>query len=137
MKGRRNLIAALLAVMPLAAGCGSSSNPITPTTPTTDTLTGTITKNGAVTDTFAVGGPGVVAATITSLTPLSTVQVGFALGTWDGTTCQVVLVNPAGTTGSLLQANASTKGNYCVHLYDTGNVAADTPVSFTVTVLHP
>jgi hypothetical protein len=48
-----------------------------------------------------------------------------------------VLVNPAGTTGSLLQANASTKGNYCVHLYDTGNVAADTPVSFTVTVLHP
>ena len=137
MKGRMKLIAAAVALMPLAAGCGSSSNPTSPINPTTETLTGTINQNSAVTNTFVVNAAGVVSATLTSLAPLSTVQIGFALGTWDGTNCQVVLVNPTGTTGSQLTANASTKGNYCVHLYDIGNIAANTPVSYTVTVVHP
>jgi hypothetical protein len=131
------MVAAALALMPFAAGCGSS-NPTTPTPANiTDTLTGTISQNSADTKTFSTTTSGVVTATITALAPLATVQVGFVLGTWDGTSCQVVLVNPAATTGSQLAANASTKGNYCVHMYDTGNIAADAPVSYTVTVVLP
>ena len=136
-RGRTTLLAAAIALMPLAAGCGSS----TPTTPTptsiTDTLTGTITQNSADTKTFDTTTSGAVVATLTSLAPVATIQVGFALGTWDGTACQVVIVNPAGTTGSQLAANASTKGSYCIHLYDTGNITADTPVTYTLTVVHP
>jgi hypothetical protein len=137
MYGRIKAIAAAIALIPLIAACGSSSTPTTPTNPITETFTGTITQNSATTVTFSTTTSGTVIATLTSLTPLATVQIGFALGTWDGTACQVVLVNPTGTTGSQLQASASTKGNYCVHLYDTGNIAADTPVAYTLTVVHP
>jgi len=138
MYGRIRGIAAAIALIPLIAACGSStSTPTTPTTPTTETFTGTLAQNSATTVTFSTTTSGTVLATLTSLAPLATVQLGFALGTWDGTACQVVLVNPAGTTGSQLQASASTKGNYCVHLYDVGNIAADAPVSYTLTVVHP
>jgi hypothetical protein len=131
------VLAAAIALMPLVAGCGSSNSPTTPTNPITETFTGTINQNSAVTNTFSTTTSGTVTATLTALAPLATVQVGFALGTWDGTTCQVVLVNPAGTTGSQLQGSVSTKGNYCVHLYDVGNIAADAPVTYTLTVVHP
>jgi hypothetical protein len=137
MYGRMTLLAAAIALLPLAAGCGSSS----PTNPsgatTTDTFTGTINQSSADTKVFTTSTSGTITATLTSLSPLSTIQIGFVLGTWDGTTCQVVLINPSGTTGSILTANASTKGNYCVHLYDTGNITADTPVAYTLTVVHP
>jgi hypothetical protein len=137
MDGRKTLIAAAIALIPVLGGCGSASTAPTPTNPITETFSGTINQNSAVTNTFTTTTSGTVTATLTSLTPLATVQVGFALGTWDGTACQVVLVNPAGTTGSQLQASASTKGNYCVHLYDVGNITADAPVTYALTVVHP
>ena len=137
MAGRIQMLAAALALMPLVAGCGSSTSPTTPTNPVTESFTGTITQNSAATNTFSTTTSGTVTVTLTALAPLATQQVGFALGTWDGTACQLVLVNPAGTTGSQLAANASTKGNYCVHLYDVGNITADTPVTYTLTVVHP
>jgi hypothetical protein len=137
MYGRKRLIAAAIALMPLAGGCGSSS----PTTPsgqnTTDTFTGTVGQNSSDTKVFNTTTSGTITATLASVAPLATLQVGFALGTWDGTACQIVLVNPAGTTGSQLIANASTKGSYCVHLYDVGNITADAPVTYTLTVSHP
>lgn len=137
MYGRKTLLAAAIALMPLAGGCGSS-NPTSPTPDSvTDTITGTINQNSSDTKTFNTSTSGTVTATITSLAPLATVQVGFVLGTWDGTACQVVLVNPAATTGSQLFANASTKGTYCVHLYDVGSIAGDAPVSYTLSVVHP
>ena len=137
MYRRLTAIAVAIALIPLMAAGGSSSTPTTPTNPITETFNGSIAQNSATTVTFNTTTSGTVIATLSSLAPLATVQIGFALGTWDGTACQVVLVNPAGTTGSQLQASASTKGNYCVHLYDVGNIAADAPVTYTLTVVHP
>jgi hypothetical protein len=137
MYGRNRLIAAAIALVPLTAACGSST-PTTPTPPTTtDTLTGTVSRNSADTKTFTTTTSGVVAATLSSLAPNASVQIGFALGTWDGSACQLVIVNPAATTGSQIAANASTKGTYCVHLYDTGNIADGAPVTYQVMVTHP
>jgi len=138
MRGVINLLAAALLLAPLTA-CGSSSSPTTPINPTTETFTGTIAHAAGTTQTFNTTTSGTVTATLTITAPLSTLQVGFVLGTWDATanTCQTVLVNTAATTGSQLMANASTKGTYCVYLYDVGNISADTPASFSLSVTHP
>jgi hypothetical protein len=120
-----------------AAACGSSDsgNPTTPTIPTvTDTYSESLTKNDAVTKSFVTSQSGPVTATLTTLAPDSTLVVGLALGTWNGTACQVVLANDKATQGSVVDAQASTSGNLCVRVYDVGNVT--TPTTFEVQVVH-
>jgi ABC-type nitrate/sulfonate/bicarbonate transport system permease component len=130
-----SLVAIVLAT--LVAACGSSSNPTTPTpTQITDTLTGTVNQNGAVVQTFTTTTSGTVTATLTTLAPVSTITVGFALGTYNGTTCQVVLDNPLAVQGSILTGTAQTAGTFCARVYDIGNITADSPITFTVTVTH-
>ena len=138
MQGRKTVIAAAIALMPLAAACGSSNNPTNPTpTQVTETFTGTVSQNSSSTITYNTATAGTVTATLTALAPDATAVIGFALGTWDGSACQLVIVDPAGTTGSVHGGNVSTKGTYCVHLYDVGKIAADAPVTYTLTVTHP
>jgi len=135
--GPRRAAALLLVVTGLAAGCNdSTTTPTTPTNPVTETLTGTLTQNGVNVQPFNAAAAGTVTATITTLAPLSTITVGFSMGTYSGTTCQVVLDNPAGVQGSILTANAATAGAFCVRLYDVGKITAGTTVDFTVTVVH-
>ena len=134
--GSRCAAALLLMVTGLAAGCSdSTTTPTTPTNPITDTLTGTIAQNSVSIQPFTATATGTVAATLTALTP-STITVGYSLGTYNGTTCQVVLDNPAGVQGSILTATAATAGAFCVRLYDVGAITAGTTVSYTVTVVH-
>ena len=137
MYGRMTLLAAAMSLLPLAAACGSSTPTIPTPDITTETFTGTINPHSADTKTFntATGGP--IVATLSSVAPVSTQLIGFAIGTWDGSACQLVIVNPAATTGSVVQANASTKGSYCFHVYDIGNITADAPVTYQIAVAHP
>jgi len=128
--------ALLLLVTGLAAGCNdSTTTPTTPTNPVSETLTGTITQNGVSVQPFNAAAAGTVIATVTTLAPSSS-TVGFSMGTYSGTTCQVVLDNPAAVQGSILTANAATAGSFCVRLYDVGSITAGTTVNFTVTVVH-
>jgi pimeloyl-ACP methyl ester carboxylesterase len=137
MIGSRLAAALLLIVTGLAAGCNdSSTTPTTPTNPVTETLTGTITQNGVNVQPFNAAAAGTVIATITTLAPDSTITVGFSMGTYSGTTCQVVLDNPVAVQGAILTANAATAGSFCVRLYDVGKIAAGSTVDFTVTVVH-
>ena len=134
--GSRRAAALLLVLTGLAAGCNdSTTTPTTPTNPVSETLTGTITQNGVSVQPFNAAAAGTVIATVTTLAPSSS-TVGFSMGTYSGTTCQVVLDNPAAVQGSILTANAATAGAFCVRLYDVGNITAGSTVNFTVTVVH-
>jgi hypothetical protein len=73
---------------------------------------------------------------LTDLQPVDTVTIGFSIGTTIGTICQATLANDAATKGFSFTATAATAGTYCVRMYDVGNVTADTPVNYTVTVVH-
>ena len=139
---RRPIAGILLSVLALmAAACGSNTTPTTPTTPTitTDTFTGTLTAASGVTNTFTTATSGTIAATLTAVGPDSTKVIGFALGSYITTlnVCQVVLANDIALQGAILTGQASTTGTYCVRVYDTGQVTADTPFTFTITVAHP
>ena len=131
-------LAGWLAVCGLATACGSNTTttPTAPGTSITEMLTGTVGQNSASVLPFTATAAGQVTATLTTLAPLSTITVGFSMGTYNGTTCQVVLDNPAGVQGSILTASAATAGTFCVRVYDVGNITADSPVSFTVSVVH-
>ncbi len=132
------LAALMLAAATLIAGCGSDTT--TPTIPTpnpvTETFTGTVAQNSVTIQPFTATAAGAVTATLTTLGPLSTITMGFSLGTYSGTTCQVVLDNAAAVQGSILTATAATQGTFCARVYDVGNITAGTTVSFTLTVVH-
>jgi len=122
----------------MAAGC--DNDPDTPDTPTTpdpvsDTFTGTINVNGAATHTFTVGPAGVVTATLTTVTPDATVQVGFGLGTWNGSNCQLVLTKDDGLQGNAVTGVNSGPGTLCVRIYDVGRMTQT--LGYTLTVVHP
>jgi hypothetical protein len=130
------LIAALLAT----AACGDdneNSTPITPTTPTTvtETFADAIGRNGARTHSFSTSASGSVTATLTTLSPDSALVVGFSLGTWNGSVCQIVLANDAATQGTVVTGGVSSFGSLCVRIYDVGNIT-DT-ISYEITVVHP
>jgi hypothetical protein len=128
----------------LVLGC-SNDTPTspTPTTPTTvtDTFSGTIAKNGAATHNFTVSTTGSVTATLTALGPDAKdpdgnpLVVGFGLGTWNGTSCKVVIAQDRAIQTTVLYGNVNASGSLCVRVFDVGNLADQ--VDYTTTVVHP
>jgi hypothetical protein len=133
---RLRFSAVALAIVAAACGSDTVTTP-TPTTPVTvtDTFAGTLTPNGAASYSFTTASSGTVTATLSSLTPDSTLLVGLALGTWNGNNCQVILSKDQAAQFSYVQGAASGAGPLCVRIYDVGNVAA--PVTYEIQVNHP
>ena len=140
---RRSMMRGILlcAILALTPACGDTTVGPQPTpTPVTDPFTGTLATNGAFTHTFSVSAAGSVTATLTTVAPDATVAVGFQLGTFNtiNSTCSAVISNDAALQGAVETATAQTAGTYCVRIYDAaGTVKADTPVNYTITVVHP
>jgi hypothetical protein len=129
-------LAALLAVV----AC-SSNTPTTPTpvTPTTDTFSSTLSQTGSVTHQFVVNSTGEITITLASVSPLTTMSLGIGFMTSDGTNCLATLTfndDARANAVAALQGTAQ-KGQYCIRVYDSGNVPLSTTVSYTVTVEHP
>jgi hypothetical protein len=134
------LVRLLLATLVLtaAAACGDDE-PVTPTQPTprptvTEEFTGTLTVNGARTHTFSTGGSGQVLLTLTELTPNSEAEVGVSLGTWNGSSCQIVIARDRATQAAAVIGNAGGAGAYCARVYDAGELRNAT--DYRMTVVH-
>jgi hypothetical protein len=131
----------LLAVVLLAACNNSStSTPAAPSTPPPSTVTesfsGVLPPQGSATYFFTVANTGSVTATLTTLSPDSTLVVGISLGIWNGTSCRLIIANDQATQGTFISGNLSAAGNLCVRIYDSrSNVAA--PETFQLTANHP
>jgi hypothetical protein len=126
----------LVVAMMSAAACGDTTTP-DPTTPdpVTDTFSGNLNQNGASPHSFVTAQSGQIVATIKTLSPDASLLIGFALGTWNGTACQIVLTNAKATQSTQLLGQASSAGSLCVMVYDTGNITD--PVTYELTVQHP
>jgi|RhiMetdeSRZDD1v2_1073273.scaffolds.fasta_scaffold132118_1 hypothetical protein len=128
-----------LAVLTATAACNDNNNLVS-TTPTSivttsATFTGTLTKNGAVTHQFSVSSRGNVTATLTKIDPDSGMTIGVSLGTWNGTSCQIILANDQATVGSGLLGTVSGVGNLCLRVYDVGKLT--TSEDYSIDVVHP
>jgi hypothetical protein len=122
-----------------AAGCDEDAPtaPITPSPPVTETFSGAISQNGVSIQSFSTQRSGTVTATLKEVAPDSALVVGFSLGNWTGTACQVVLDNNAATGGAVLSGTISGVSNLCLRMYDVGNIVAPTPATYTVEIVHP
>jgi hypothetical protein len=133
------VLAVSLASAIATGGCGASSTPTTPTPPptTTDTFNGTLSQSGSNIHTFTVKQIGEVDATLTAVGPLTTLAIGFVLGSYDGTNCNPGFENDTSQQGTLLAGNTTATGTFCVRVFDVGNIAPGSPITYTVTVVHP
>lgn len=132
--------AAVLAAALLAAACDAEDPfeiPTSPTPPTiyTETFSGTISRNGAQTHPFNTQASGRVTVTLTALAPDNTVQVGLALGTWNGSACQLVITKDDAVESDVVTGDVSTLGSLCVRVYDAGALTG--PTDYEVEVVHP
>jgi hypothetical protein len=130
----------LLATLVLAgaAGCGDDT-PTTPTQPAppptvTEEFTDTLTVNGGRTHAFNTAASGEVRLTIAELTPNSTAEIGISLGTWNGSSCQIVIARDSATQGAEVIGSAGGAGNYCARVYDAGRLQSAT--GYRITVVH-
>jgi hypothetical protein len=131
--------ALVLTAVVVTLGCDDDT-PTTPTTPTapanvTETFTGTVNKNGAASHNFTSSAAGVIQATLKSLSPNSEIEVGFAVGTWSGLVCNVVLVRDRAVQSTVIYGNVNVSGELCVRVYDVGNVTE--PIEYSIEVIHP
>lgn len=137
---RLTLCALVLLAGMAAAACGSNDDASTPTGPTapvtvTVVFTGSLNRQGSNTHPFTTDG-GSVTATLTTVSPDSSAVLGLDLGTWNGASCQTIIVNDRARQGMTVVGGATGSGNLCVRLYDsTGGLTQET--SYEVTVVHP
>ena len=123
----------------VAAGCSGSdgASPTEPTAPEPPIIvdfSGTLTVNGAQTHPFSAARAGGISVILTDVTP-DGVIVGLSLGTWNGSTCTAVLSSDAADEGERIIGAASTAGNLCVRIFDTGQVTG--PTTYNIQVEHP
>jgi hypothetical protein len=138
---RRIACGILLSASAALSGCGDTTSGPEPTPVSiTETFSGTVNPAAGATHAFVtlLGGP--ITATLTTVGPDAAKNVGFSLGTFNSTlnVCTAVFDNPAALQAFEFKASASTTGEYCVRVYDNGNITTDAvPYSYTITVVHP
>lgn len=132
--------AALVALLALSACKKNSPTPTSPSAAanTTDTFSASFAQQGSVTHLFKVAATGQVTVTLTNVAPLSTLALGVGFMTSDGTSCVTTLTqNPDARANTTALQGIAVAGNYCVRVYDSGNVDLATTVTYTVNVVHP
>jgi hypothetical protein len=129
---RRALL--LIPILGVAVACGSdssSSSLPTPSTPLptvlTETFSGVLNRNSGYTHPFVVSQQGDVTVFLLTSTDSSNpsndqIPIGVSLGTWNGTSCAIVVASDNVAPGGSLIGHATAAGNLCVRVYDVGFV---------------
>jgi hypothetical protein len=124
-----------------ALACGATNTP-TPTAATpatvTESFSGAVAQQGTEAHSFTVSTAGSVQISLTSVEPLATMSLGVSIGSWNGTTCGAAIAkNDDARSGATALSGTATAGDYCVQVYDSGNIPESWSVSYTVRVAHP
>lgn len=125
---RRATFALLLFV---AAACDNS--PTQPSLFTTETFTGSVAPQGFVSHTFVTQQSSPTIIRMATFNPQ--LNMGLALGTPFGSNCSITLGQAVVKQGDEFQIQLEPS-TYCVMVFDIGNVAATTTVSYSMVVQH-
>src|SRR5687767_921099 len=66
----------------------------------TENFSGTVNRNGGQTHTFNSSASGTVTATLVTVAPNNELVVGFSIGTFNGSACQIVIAKDNATQGA-------------------------------------
>ena len=141
----RHLFLLLLATAALAlVGCDDDDGPVDVEEPVLDervidTFMGTVEQGGSSINLFTVVGLNQTDLTITTLAPLETITMGLGVGTTadGGETCSFVAQDNSVRQGETLIAGTLSPGDYCVSVFDVGNIFPDQTVTYSIDVEHP
>jgi len=120
-------------------GC-SDDTPTAPSNPTpptiiTEVFTGPVTQNGGATHSFVTQASGTVTAQLTAFSAPEGTRIGLALGTFNGSACQLVITKDDAQLASSVTGAVSALGNLCVRIYDVGQLTQ--PADYEIQVSHP
>jgi len=138
LKNMQRCLALAIGAALIAAACSDPVAPATPVpaTPTvTETFTGTLLPSGSPdTHPFSVSQIGGIEVTLTNVTPSA--AVGLGIGTPSGASCLLLdnLQPIVAAPNAQMRGTATVTGNFCVSVFDVGNLVES--VNYTVTVLH-
>jgi hypothetical protein len=137
----RRLALAFAAALALAASAAACSDPQPPVTPTpvaatiTETFSGTVTVQSQSYHTFTIKEIGGVKVSLTDVNPGAALGIG--VGTPSAATGTCLVINSttavAGQT-VLISGTATVPGNFCVSIFDIGNLVET--VNYTIVVFH-
>lgn len=130
-------LVALLATTACGGSSGSGSTTPTQSTPplmTTEQLTGTIAVGESIIHPLTLLSAGDITVEVISLEPLR--SLGFYFGVPSGNICLAQIPEGTVTQGSVLVESASS-GEFCIQVYDGGQVEAGMPISYVINVQHP
>ena len=138
---KQSIAIACAMVVALASGACNLLNdvtsPDTPSSPSSssETFGGTVGVQGSSRSTFTVAQQGTVTVTLSAVSP--SVAMGLGIGTPNGATaCAMTSSTTTALAGPTPQLTVTqAPGNYCVSVYDVGNVTAS--VTYSVVVAHP
>ena len=134
----KRILAVALSAMLTAVACSDPIPPVAPTPvgPTIEEdFTGTLAVAGTNVHPFAVQQVGGLKVIISSVDPSAAVGVGVGTPSVTTGTCTVIsaLTTVAGP-GAQLSGTATVSGNFCVRVYDVGNLVES--VAYSITVIH-
>lgn len=123
----------------LAVGCGKDATPTAPTTrnsPTSEVFSSNLTVQGSAVRMITAINTGTFTATLTSAAQPG-VQVGLAIGLRNGNGTQCLVTREViATAGSSPQLTAQVDaGDYCVRLFDIGQLQSS--MNFSITLNYP
>jgi hypothetical protein len=134
----KRILATVLGLTLFATAC---TDPVAPPAPTpaaptiTEAFNDTLIQLGSNTHLFTVQQVGGLRVSISDVSPAA--EVIFGIGTQSLVSCTLlsqVKYVPGTATTAQLSGTATTTGQFCVMVYDSGTLAE--PVTYTVTVLH-
>jgi hypothetical protein len=147
---RLPVYALLLTAALSGASCSSDDPDPGPSAPAPveiiESVTGTLTVNGAATHSFVVERVGDITAVLLTVTadpvPDPTPALSIALGTWNGVSCAIAVANDkatpvAGGTPAAINSvigRATVVGNFCLRVVDPGTLTR--AVSYDVQLRH-
>jgi hypothetical protein len=130
--------AAVFVALLILIACGAET-PTQPAAPVyeqkSQTFTGTVKAGATTAFSFTVVNPGDIRVAITALAPVSTLSMGISMGFWDAatSTCAEQLSTTTATLDASFAASPSAPGEYCVGIFDTGNVQVSSDFTLSVT----
>ncbi|REJ76673.1 MAG: hypothetical protein DWQ30_17265 [Acidobacteria bacterium] len=134
--------ASLLALLMLVACDDDPVEVVEPPDPdpqVTEIFSGTVEQLGLSIHLFTIGGLNNTEVEITELAPLETLTLGLGVGTSTdgGETCALLAQDRSVRLGETLLIQNLAEGEYCVTVFDVGNIFPDQVVEYTIEVLHP
>ena len=118
------------------SGCSSSETFVTPTPSRGDReFSGTVGQGGEAYH-AVVARSGSVITTMAAIGPDPSATIGMSIGILNSFACAALMENPAAKVGSQLLATTTGTTTLCVQVYDNGTIAADTTLSYELTIKY-